>query len=188
MVKLFSERSNERRKHMEIFIPDIYQKSIYTIDYQKLQSRGIKCLLFDLDNTLVPASIKVPNKKIRELFTELKEKGFTVILFSNSPKKRLKPFKEELEVDALASAMKPLSRNYLKIMREYKFTVSEVAMIGDQLLTDILGGNRVGITTILINPVSKQDMVFTKINRRLEDFILKRLRDKDLFTKGKYYD
>lgn len=173
---------------MEIFIPDIYQKSIYTIDYQKLQNRGIKCLLFDLDNTLVPASIDVPNKKIKELFIELKEKGFTVILFSNSPKKRLKPFKEELEVDALASAMKPLPKSFVRIMKEYKFTVSEVAIIGDQLLTDILGGNRVGITTILINPVSKQDMVFTKLNRRVEDFIINRLRDKNLFTKGKYYD
>lgn len=173
---------------MEIFIPDIYQKSIYTIDYQKLQNRGIKCLLFDLDNTLVPASIDVPNKKIKDLFTELKEKGFTLILFSNSPKKRLKPFKEKLEVDALASAMKPLPKSFVKVMKEYKFTVSEVAIIGDQLLTDILGGNRVGITTILINPVSKQDMVFTKLNRRIEDFIINRLRDKNLFTKGKYYD
>ena len=173
---------------MERFIPDIYQKSIYTIDYNKLKSRGIKCLLFDLDNTLVPASVKVPNKKIKELFTELKEQEFTIVLFSNSPKKRLAPFKEELEIDALASAKKPLSRSFLKVMRQYKLTVSEVAMIGDQLLTDIWGGNRVGITTILINPVSKKDMVFTKINRTIEDSIIKRLRSKELFTKGKYYD
>lgn len=173
---------------MEIFIPDIYQKSIYTIDYEKLEERGIKCLLFDLDNTLVPASVKTPNKKIKELFNDLKERGFKVILFSNSPKKRLKPFRDELEVDVLASALKPFSKNFIKVMKEYHFTISEVAMIGDQLLTDILGGNRVGITTILINPVSKQDMVFTKINRRLEDYIIKKLRDKQLFTKGKYYD
>lgn len=173
---------------MERFIPDIYQKSIYTIDYNKLKNRGIKCLLFDLDNTLVPASVKVPNKKIKELFTELKEKEFTIVLFSNSPKKRLAPFKEELEIDALASAKKPLSRSFLKVMRQYKLTVSEVAIIGDQLLTDIWGGNRVGITTILINPVSKKDMVFTKINRAFEDSIIKKLRSKELFTKGKYYD
>lgn len=173
---------------MERFIPDIYQKSIYTIDYNKLKNRGIKCLLFDLDNTLVPASVKVPNKKIKELFIELKEQGFTVILFSNSPKKRLAPFKDELEIDALANAKKPLSGSYLRIMRKYKFTINEIAMIGDQLLTDIWGGNRIGITTILINPVSKKDMVFTKINRALEDAIIRRLRSRELFTKGKYYD
>ena len=56
---------------MEKYIPDVYQKSIYTIDYQKLKSSGIHCLLFDLDNTLVPASVKVPNKKIKELFDDL---------------------------------------------------------------------------------------------------------------------
>ena len=73
-------------------------------------------------------------------------------------------------------------------MRKYKFTISEIAMIGDQLLTDIWGGNRIGITTILINPVSKKDMVFTKINRAIEDAIIRKLRSRELFTKGKYYD
>lgn len=173
---------------MEQFMPDIYQKSIYTIDYQKLWNCGIRCLLFDLDNTLVPASIKIPNKKIKELFQELREKGFTIILFSNSGKKRLKAFKDELGVDALASAKKPMAKSYLRIMKEYHFTVSEVAAIGDQLLTDIWGGNKVGITTILINPVSKKDFFATRINRRIEHYIMNSLRNKDLFMKGKYYD
>ena len=52
---------------MEIYVPDIYQKSIYAIDYQKLINRGIKCLLFDLDNTLVPISAKSPNEKLAEI-------------------------------------------------------------------------------------------------------------------------
>ncbi|MCI8445644.1 MAG: YqeG family HAD IIIA-type phosphatase [Bacilli bacterium] len=173
---------------MEQFIPDIYQKSIYTIDYQKLWNRGIRCLLFDLDNTLVPASIHKANKKIKALFEELKEKGFTVILFSNSGKKRLKPFKDELEIDVLARARKPLSKHFLRVMKEYHFTVSEVAMIGDQLLTDVWGGNKVGITTILINPVSKKDFILTRFNRRIENRIIKKLRNNDLFVRGKYYD
>ena len=53
---------------MEKYIPDIYQKSIYTIDYDKLLNRGIKYLLFDLDNTIVPVTLRKPNKKIKELF------------------------------------------------------------------------------------------------------------------------
>ena len=80
---------------MEKYIPDVYQKSVYTIDYQKLKSSGIHCLLFDLDNTLVPASVKVPNKRIKELFEDLKEQGFQLILFSNSPKKRVKAFRKK---------------------------------------------------------------------------------------------
>ena len=84
---------------MEKYVPDIYQKSIYTIDYDKLKARGIKCLLYDLDNTLVPFDVKEANQKIKNLFDELKEKGFKVIIFSNSPKTRLKPFKEYLDGD-----------------------------------------------------------------------------------------
>ena len=64
---------------MENFIPDIYQKNIYDIDYHKLKKRGIKCLLFDLDNTLVPVKTDTPTKKVKELFHFL-ETDFKVII------------------------------------------------------------------------------------------------------------
>ena len=173
---------------MEKYIPDIYQKSIYAIDYQKLASRGIKCLLVDLDNTLVATTIKKPNQKIKNLFHDLKEQGFRIILFSNSSKHRLKPFGDELEVEYCYRAFKPRSKKYRNIMQNYHLEESQVAMIGDQLLTDIVGGNRVGITTILVNPVSNHDGFFTRFNRMYERYILKKLRERTLFTKGKYYD
>ena len=76
---------------MEKYVPDIYQKSIYTVDYSKLLSRGIKCLLFDLDNTIVaPRSNEMP-EKAKDLFVSLKQKGFKVIIFSNSPKRQRPP-------------------------------------------------------------------------------------------------
>lgn len=173
---------------MEKYIPDIYQKSIYTIDYDKLLDRGIKCLLFDLDNTIVPVTLKKPNKKIKELFEELKEKGFIVIIFSNSSKRRIKPFKDDLEVDCCARAKKPFRKKFLTIIHEFNVSVDEIAIIGDQILTDIVGGNKIGITTILVNPVSTYDAFFTRINRKVESRIVKKLRDYDLFVKGKYYD
>ena len=71
---------------MEIYIPDIYEKSIHTINYDSLYSRGIRCLLIDLDNTIVPITMKTPNKKIKTLFDDLKTKGFKIIIFSNSLK------------------------------------------------------------------------------------------------------
>jgi uncharacterized protein len=173
---------------MEKYIPDIYQKSIYTIDYNKLWLRGIKCLLFDLDNTLVPSSIGEPTKKNIELFNELKELGFKVIIFSNAHKKRIKPFKDALEVDCCANAIKPFKKNFLKVLDEYNYNLNEVAIIGDQILTDVLGGNKVGITTVLINPISKKDTIMTKFNRFVERLIMKLLRKRNLFSKGKYYD
>jgi len=173
---------------MEKYIPDVYQKSIYTINYDSLFLRGIKCLLIDLDNTIVPVTIKSPNKKIKELFDDLKTRGFKVIIFSNSPKSRVKPFKDELDVDCCAKARKPFQKKYLKVMEEYQLSQEEVACIGDQLITDIQGGNKAGITTILVNPIGTKERLGTKINRIFEGYIFHKLRDNDLFTKGKYYD
>ena len=82
---------------MEEYLPDIYQKSIYTIDYAKLFNRGIKCLLFDLDNTIVPPYSNELSKKTKDLFTSLKQKGFKIIIFTNSPQIRLKKFKSFLD-------------------------------------------------------------------------------------------
>ncbi len=173
---------------MEKFIPDIYVKSIYYIDYEKLKERGIKCILFDLDNTIAPISIKKPNKKIKDLFIKLKAMGFKIIIFSNSGKIRLKPFKEELEVDCAFSCKKPMSKKFNLILKEYKYNISEVIIVGDNIITDILGGNKVGITTILVNPISNKERVAAKISRIYEKKIISKLSQKELFFRGKYYE
>lgn len=173
---------------MEKYVPDIYQKSIYTVNYDTLLLRGVKCLLFDLDNTLVPVSENKPDEKVKELFLELKDKGFKIIIFSNSPKKRLKPFKEILEVDCCASAQKPTSKKFKHVMNVYNYDCSEVAIIGDSLIDDINGGNRVGITTILINQIGKKEFPIAFLKRKYEKHLLKKMRKLGLFTKGRYYD
>ncbi len=173
---------------MEKYIPDVYQKSIYAIDYSKLKEKGIKCLLFDLDNTLEPYHVKGADEKLVELFSKLKEMGFQLIIFSNSCKKRVKPFKEGLEVDCCANARKPHTNHFYRILKEYHLAENEVAIIGDQIMTDIVGGNRVGITTILVNPISVRDPFWTKPNRWLEKRVIKKLKNHDLFFKGRYYE
>lgn len=173
---------------MDMFVPDIYQKSIFNIDYEKLKISGIKCLLFDLDNTIAPLNIKVPEKKLKDLFDRLKEMNFKVIIVSNSTKKRVKPFKEHLNVDSSHSSRKPLKKKYHKIMDLYNFKDIEIAAVGDQLLTDIFGANRMQFTSILVNPISNSDIFPTTINRYFERKIVKRLTKKGLFEIGKYYD
>ena len=155
---------------MDMFIPDIYQKSIYTIDYKKLKKNGIKCLLFDLDNTIAPYKVIEPDQKVKELFASL-EKDFKVIIISNSNKNRLRPFKEKLNVDVAFSSKKPFKTKYKKILELYNFKIDEVACIGDQLLTDILGANRMGFTSILVNRIAKYETIFTRFNRFFEKFI-----------------
>ncbi len=173
---------------MDLLIPDIYQKSIYTINYNKLKKRGIKCLLFDLDNTISPLLVKKPNDKLIELFAKLKDMKFKIIIFSNATYKRIEPFKKQLKVDSSAYSCKPCKYKFIKIMKAFNYDISQTAIIGDQLFTDILGGNRVGITTILVNPMSVYDKKITKIFRMLENRWMKKMEKRSIFKKGSYYE
>lgn len=172
---------------MDIFVPDMYQKSIYTINYNKLKKKGIKCLLFDLNNTLASYEIDYPDNKLRELIFDL-EKNFKVIIVSNSSKNRVRPFKEKLNVDSSFSSRKPFKKKFKKIMSVYGFKDTEIAMIGDELLTDIYGGNRMGFTTILVNGISEDEPFHTRVIRKIEKKIIKRLNNKGILFKGEYYE
>lgn len=173
---------------MEKFVPDIYAQSIYRIDYEKLVSIGIKCIIFDLDNTIAPVDVTNPPKEAIDLMLKLKDLGIRPILMSNSNKQRVEPFRNSLEIDSCASAKKPFKKNYLKILDIYKLKPEQVACVGDQLLTDVLGANKNSMTSILVNRISKKDRKITIINRILENIIFFILDKRDLFEKGKYYD
>ena len=114
--------------------------------------------------------------------------GFKVIIFSNASKKRLEPFKNELLVDCSYSSKKPSKRKFLKVLKMFNFDLSEVAIIGDQLFTDIFGGNRIGIKTILVNPMSDKDMPITKIFRFLEKIQYRKMSKRGILILGKYYE
>ena len=172
---------------MEVYVPDIYQKIIYEINYDILLSRGIKCLIFDLDNTLVTIKETVPREENKKLFKELKEKGFKIYLASNSIKTRVKPFHEDLKVEYIYSAKKPHTEKISELIKNSKFGFDQIAMIGDSMMDDIVCGNTIGITTILLDPIGKKEFPIAKLKRIKERRIQKRLRDKDLFTKGRYY-
>lgn len=169
------------------FIPDMYQKDIFTINYDILRKNNIKCLLFDLDNTISPAKEKVYCKKTKKLFEKL-EKDFKIILFSNNFPKRIKPFKDYYNVDVSCLSLKPFSLKYNKVLKKYGYKKQEVAAIGDQILTDIFGGNKMNITTILVEPLSDKDETETFINRQIEKILFKKFEEKNILVKGRYYD
>lgn len=172
---------------MEYYVPDVYQESIFKVNYKKLYTTGIRLLLFDLDNTIAPYSHKDVDDQAIRLFSMLKKNGMTPVLFSNSPKRRVEGFAKKLDIDYVSSARKPLSKKYLETMKKHKFKVTETAIIGDQLLTDIKGGNKVGMITVLVNPVSNEDPIWTKFARMREKSLKSKMRDMGLF-KGRFYD
>lgn len=163
---------------MKLLIPDYYYDDIYHVSYKKLKEMNIKCLLFDLDNTCVGYYDKNPNDKLKRLFLKLNKMGFCVIIFSNASRKRLKPF-GDLSVICHPFSKKPLKHSFKKIMRKYSYKKEEVCIIGDQLFTDVLGGNRVGIMTCLVDPMTSDDFIVTKFFRRLERKVSHRLKKTD---------
>ena len=172
---------------MEIYVPDIYQENIYKIDYEVLISRGIKCLIFDLDNTLIKIREINVNDDIKKLFQKLKKKGFKILITSNSIKTRVKPIAEELKIDYISNCKKPNIERINEYIKTSKFGLDEIAIIGDSMMDDVVCGNTIGITTILLDQISKMEFPLARIRRIKEKRIQKKLRDTDLFTKGRYY-
>lgn len=172
---------------MEIFKPKMYCKSIFDIHYQKLKKMGIHCLIFDLDNTL--GFIDYPNcsRECKELIETLK-KDFLVLICSNNLRGRVRPYMRELGVDGVCFSLKPFRFGLFRIMRRYQLKREEMCLIGDQVLTDILAGNRFNIQTILVDPLSEKDLKITGINRKIENVILKNYQKRGIFERGKYYE
>lgn len=169
-------------------LPDIYQKNIYSIDYIALKDAGIKIILFDLENTLCAYEDERPNVNQKALMDELKKIGIMPIIISNAKKKRIAPYKDGLALNAAFFSLKPLKFKYKKIMNLYKVKPNEIAAIGDQLFTDVLGANRLGITSILVNPVSEEDYFLTKINRFFENRVINHYERRGIFSRGEYYE
>ena len=114
--------------------------------------------------------------------------GFKCVILSNSKKKRVEKFKNDLAVDSGYSARKPSNKKYIKIMNNYNYAPDEIAAVGDQLLTDVYGANKMGFTSVLVNPMGKRDLVVSLFNRFIEKIIFRSFRKRDLFIRGKYYD
>lgn len=165
----------------------MYQKDIYHIPYKKLKKLGIKCLIFDLDNTIALIDQKLITEDTKKLLTDLK-RDFQIVIISNNIVKRVKSYANYLECDYVANALKPLSKGYQKIRKKYHLSKEEMCMIGDQIITDIYGGNRYHMFTILVDPLGKKDLKITSLNRFLERKILKRYEKKGIMKKGKYYE
>ena len=169
------------------YLPDIYKKNIFDINYLKLKDKGIKCLIFDLDNTLALIDSTKVEDKVKELIAKLK-KEFLIIIVSNSPKKRVSLFGKDLDVDYYPFALKPNIRTLKKIKSKYKLESSSIAIIGDQFITDMGYGYKGKITKIYVDPLATKDLKITNINRYLEDKIMSKYNKNNLFKKGKYYE
>ncbi len=154
--------------------PYMYVDDIYNIDYDRLKKEGIRGLIFDIDNTLIPYEESIPRETMINLFDDLREMGFAISLASNGPKKRVEQFNIKLELFALHRSWKPLVINIKKAMKDMKLSKEEVAIVGDQIFTDVLAGNRAGIKTILVKPICPKKNIVEKTKRNIENILLQK--------------
>ncbi len=173
---------------MEKYVPDLYQKNIYSIKYENLVRRGIKFLVFDLDNTIALITEKHASEDAIKVFKKLKEMNFKIMIASNSLSTRVKVFAKELGIDYMSNCRKPKAKELEKFILSSGYKLSEIAIIGDSMLDDVVCGNRIGITTILTDQLGKKEFLPAYFKRQKEKKIQKKLRDHNLFTKGRYYE
>lgn len=167
---------------------DMYQKDIFSINYNKLKEMGIKVLVFDLDNTIIEKKKNVVDDKVKELFKRLK-KDFKVIIISNTwNRKKIEYVSKKLDIEYIMNARKPFKYGYNKAKGLSNTSVRNICMIGDQLLTDILGAKKMGYYCCLVDPIHQSELILTKFNRLIEYFIFKRLNKKYNIRRGSYYD
>lgn len=139
---------------MALFKASYLADDIYQVSGEALARRGIKLLLADLDNTLVPYGVPLPDQKLMNWRDELNAYGITLFVLSNNRhENRPRIFSEGLGVPYIGHAGKPKIGSFCKAMEEMRVTKEQTAIIGDQIFTDVLGGNRAGVTTILVKPI-----------------------------------
>ncbi|MBI5975776.1 YqeG family HAD IIIA-type phosphatase [Staphylococcus canis] len=155
-----------------LFLPNQYVQSIYEINFDDLKKRQIKGVITDLDNTLVGWDEAEPTPKVKEWFKSLSDRGIKVTVVSNNNEKRVKSFCQSLDVDYIFKARKPLGKSLRKATKQMRLKKEEVVVIGDQMMTDVFGGNRNGLYTIMVVPVKNSDGLVTQFNRLIERRIL----------------
>jgi HAD superfamily phosphatase (TIGR01668 family) len=152
--------------------PDLYYSSVAAVDVDDLVRRGVTALLIDLDNTLLPRDTSRFTRDALEFAARVLDGGMRACLVSNNWHERVHTAAEELGFELVPRALKPLPFAFRKGLRILGATASESAVIGDQLFTDVLGGNLIGSTTVLVRPLSATDLPHTLLLRKLEAAVL----------------
>lgn len=154
------------------FYPSAFAKSTYEIDFEGYYEKGMRGIIFDVDNTLVMHDAPANDAAIA-LFERLRKIGYKTVLLSNNKEPRVKTFCEAVGgSDYVFKGGKPGKRGYYIAMRKMETNKSNTLFVGDQLFTDIWGANRSGLHSVLVEPIDPHEEI---------QIILKRIPEKLLF-------
>jgi len=164
-------------KFRQLFKPNQIVKNIHEIDFAALKNRGIKALILDIDETLIPRTVNDVSPRVFEWVVDRKNEGFKLCLTSNSRHPlRVKYIGDTLGVPSMALGLKPLPFAFWKSLEKLNAKPEEAAMIGDQLFMDILGANLLGIYSIHVKPMNPEKFFLRIWMRMAEDWVLSQIR------------
>ncbi len=155
-----------------LLYPDMYLDSIDNLNIKVLREMGFEALILDIDNTIIEWNIRVPDDRSRRIIKEAMAVGMKVCLISNGTRNRVSEFAAALDVSCVYNAGKPRKSPYRRALKLLGVSPDKVVAIGDQVFTDILGGNRLGFYTILVRPISTKETKWTCFIRRFERIVL----------------
>lgn len=161
---------------LELLCPDECVDSVLDVDLQSLYQKGLRALILDVDNTLLGWEAEVIPAEVAEWVARAQRMGFKVCIASNGTRARVRKIAGALGVPAISKAIKPRKRPFRRALEILGVPPEATVVIGDQIFTDVLGGNRMALYTILINPVSATELRTTRMVRRVERRVLTRLK------------
>lgn len=155
-----------------ILYPRLYLKSVTEITMDILKQNDIKGLILDVDNTIIDIDRNMDDK-VRKWAFDLKKQGIKLCIVSNTNKHdKVKEAAEKLEIPYFYFAKKPFKKGFMKAKELMKLDAKNIAAVGDQIMTDVIGANRCKMFSILVEPISKKDIFITKIKRPIEQFVI----------------
>ncbi|WP_371371405.1 YqeG family HAD IIIA-type phosphatase [Sporomusa aerivorans] len=161
---------------LKLLVPGLAVNTLSDIDFAELKQRGIRGIILDLDNTIIPWNSPELCPEVLAWIKDLPGQGFKVCLVSNNGKRRVKHIALQCGAPFIARALKPSRTGFRRAASVMELHSEAIAVIGDQLFTDILGGNRQGMLTIRVKPLAAKEFIGTKITRQLEKVALRLLK------------
>ena len=167
--------------------PSLYIRSYKELNVASLKRHGIKLLICDLDNTLVPHFTKLPNMEVIEFIHSVEKQGIEFVIMSNNTRKRVKTFAEKAGVkEWYGNARKPFKKIAKSIIENKNLNPKDVVIMGDQIIMDILVANRLKCESILVQPLVSSDVEMNKFNVFLENRIYNNLERKNILKQGRF--
>lgn len=156
------------------FYPKAYLNGVKEITIDFLNKNNIKALILDVDNTILDFDKNIP-EGVENWCEDLKKQGIKMCILSNSNHvEKVKMVAEKLKLPYFYFGTKPLKRGFKKAIKLLEEKEENIAAVGDQIFTDVIGANRCKLFSILVKPIAEKDLLVTKIKRPLENMIVKR--------------